>query len=191
MRPGETFSLTEALGPIDAAHGFVEAGAIINGEHSDAWGGGLSQLSTTTFNAAFLAGFKDVEHHPHSEWFARYPEGREATLFTGSLDMQWENDTPYGALVQAWVEGGRLHVRVWGTSYWTVATTTGPRSNVVRPTTVYSQSATCEAQSSGNPGFTVTVTRTVSRDGEVHSDESWTVRYKPQNAVVCGPAPVG
>ena len=111
IRPGETFSLTDALGPIDAAHGFVEAGAIVSGEHTDAWGGGLSQISTTTYNAAFLAGFEDIEHRPHSEWFARYPEGREATIFTGTLDMRWKNNTPYGALVQAWVAGGRVYVR--------------------------------------------------------------------------------
>ena len=142
IRPGETFSLTNALGPIDAAHGFVEAGAIVSGEHTDAWGGGLSQISTTTYNAAFLAGFEDIEHRPHSEWFARYPEGREATIFTGTLDMRWKNNTPYGALVQAWVSGGRVYVRVWGTKYWTVESITSPRSGVVNPTTVYSQSPT-------------------------------------------------
>ncbi|WP_372595428.1 VanW family protein, partial [Actinotalea sp.] len=189
VRPDEIFSLTEELGPIDAEHGFVQAGAIINGEHSDAWGGGLSQVSTTTYNAAYFAGFVDVEHHPHSEWFSRYPEGREATIFTGVLDMQWQNDTPYGALVQAWVADGSLHVRIWGTKYWTVESTTSARSDVVRPTTVYSQSATCSAQSSGNPGFSVTVRRVVSREGEVHSDESWTVRYRPQNQVICGTEP--
>jgi vancomycin resistance protein YoaR len=191
VRPGETFSLTEALGPIDGAHGFVQAGAIVNGEHSDAWGGGLSQLSTTTYNAAFFAGFEDVEHHPHSEWFSRYPEGREATIFTGSLDMRWKNTTPYGALVQAWVEGGRTHVRIWGTKYWEVQESTSGRSGVVSPTTVYSQSPTCEAQSAGNPGFTVTVTRRLLLQGVEQSSESWTVRYKPQNHVVCGPPPAG
>ncbi|HEY3438165.1 MAG TPA: VanW family protein, partial [Actinotalea sp.] len=190
VRPGETFSLTEALGPIDAAHGFVEAGAIVNGEHTDAWGGGLSQISTTTYNAAFLAGFEDVEHHPHSEWFARYPEGREATIFTGQLDMRWKNNTPYGALLQAWVEGGRVYVRVWGTPYWTVETTTGGRSGVVTPTTVYSQSPTCEAQSKGNPGFTVTVSRRLLLQGVEKEKKSWTVRYKPQNQVICGTPPV-
>ena len=189
VRPGETFSLTEALGPIDAAHGFVEAGAIVNGEHRDAWGGGLSQISTTTYNAGYFAGFEDVEHHPHSEWFARYPEGREATIFTGSLDMQWKNNTPYGALVQAFVDGGRVHVKIWSTPYWTVESATGGRSNVVAPTTVYSQTPTCEPQNAGNPGFTVTVTRRVLLEGVEQDKESWTVRYKPQNAVVCGPAP--
>lgn len=189
VRPGETFSLTEALGPIDAAHGFVQAGAIINGEHTDAWGGGLSQVSTTTFNAAFLAGFEDVEHTPHSEWFARYPEGREATIFTGVIDMRWKNDTPYGALMQGWVSGGRAYVRVWSTKYWTVETTTSGRSGVVQPSTVYSQSETCTPQSAGNPGFSVTVYRKIFLGEELKTDEQMSWRYKPQNKVVCGEKP--
>ncbi|MBD7919166.1 VanW family protein [Cellulomonas sp. Sa3CUA2] len=189
VRPGETFSLTEALGPVDAAHGFVQAGAIVNGEHKDAWGGGLSQVSTTTYNAAYFAGFEDVEHTPHSEWFQRYPEGREATIFTGVLDLKWKNNTPYGALVQGYVADGRAHVRIWSTKHFTVETSKSGRSGVVNPTTVYSQSPTCEPQSAGNPGFTVTNTRRVLLNGEVVDTESLTWRYKPQNRVICGTAP--
>ena len=84
---------------------------------------------------------------------------------------------------------GRVYVRVWSTPYYTVETTTSGRSNVVSPTTVYSQSPTCSAQSAGNPGFTVTVTRTVFLEGVQQDHESWTVRYKPQNAIVCGAPP--
>lgn len=189
VRPGEEFDLADALGPLDAAHGYVQAGAIVNGEHTDAWGGGLSQMSTTTYNAAYFAGYELVEHHPHSEWFSRYPEGREATIFTPSINMRWRNNTPYGALVQSWVEGGRVYVRIWSTPYFTVESSTSGRSNVVYPTTVYSQSPTCTPQSAGNQGFTVTVTRRVLLDGVEQDTESWTVRYKPQNAVVCGPPP--
>lgn len=189
IRPGETFSLTDALGPIDAAHGFTTAGAIVNGEHTDAWGGGLSQLSTTMFNAAYEAGMEDVEHKPHSEWFTRYPAGREATLFTGTLDMRWKNTTPYGALVQAWVAEGRTWVRIWGTPYWEVTSESGPKTNVVQPTTVYSQSATCSPQSAGNPGFRITVTRTIKLNGEVVATEPFSWTYRPQNRVVCGPDP--
>ena len=191
VRPGEEFSLTEALGPIDAEHGFVQAGAIVSGQHTDAWGGGLSQISTTTFNAAYFAGFELLEHTPHSEWFSRYPEGREATIFTGVIDLRWANNTPYGALLQAYVEGGRVHVKVWSTPHWTVDSTTSGRSGVVAPTTVYSQSPTCEAQSAGNPGFSVTVTRAVALAGVEASRESWTHRYRPQNRIVCGAEPTG
>jgi len=130
-----------------------------------------------------------VEHHPHSEWFARYPEGREATVFSGTLDLRWKNDTPYGALVQAWVVDGRVHVQIWGTKYWTVETTTSGRSNVRQPTTVYSQTPTCEAQNAGNPGFTVTVVRRVLLNGAVASTQTRTTTYKPQNKIICGPAP--
>lgn len=189
VRPGEEFSLGEALGPVDAARGYVDAGVILKGEHVEALGGGLSQLSTTTFNAAFFAGFDILEHQPHSEWFARYPEGREATIFLPDVDMRWKNNTPYGALVQAWVSGGRTNVAIWSTPYWQVETTTSGRSAVVQPTTVYSQTDTCVPQDPGNPGFRVTVTRTVSRDGEVEAEDSWTTTYRPQNRIVCGPPP--
>lgn len=189
IRPGETFSLTEALGPIDAAHGFVQAGAIVNGEHSDAWGGGLSQLSTTTFNAAYEAGMEDVEHKPHSEWFTRYPAGREATLYTGSIDMKWKNTTPYGVLVQAWTGEGKTWVRLWSTPYFEVVSESGPKTNVVQPTTVYSQSATCSPQSAGNPGFRITVTRTIKLNGEVVATEPFSWTYRAQNRVVCGADP--
>ena len=189
VRPGETFSLTEALGPVDAKHGFIDAGAIVSGEHTQAVGGGLSQVSTTTYNAAFFAGMEDITHQPHSEWFSRYPEGRESTIFTGVIDMAWKNTTPYGALVQGWVADGRAYVRIWGTKYWTVKTTTSARSGVVAPTTVYSESKTCEPSLPGNPGFSVTVTRKIYLKDELKKTESNSWRYKPQNRVVCGAPP--
>lgn len=191
VRPGETFSLGQALSPIDPAHGYIDAGAIVDGDHVQALGGGLSQVSTTTYNAAFFAGFEDVAHTPHSEWFTRYPEGREATIFYPTLDMKWKNNTPYGALLQSWVADNQLHVRIWGTKYWTVTSTTSPRSNVHAPTTVYSQSPNCTPQSAGNPGFTVTVTRQLSLNGEVKESTSRTTTYKPQDTIICGPAPSG
>lgn len=185
--PGETFSLTDALGPITVAAGFREAGVIVEGEHVQGMGGGLSQMSTTTFNAAYFAGFEDVAHTPHSEWFSRYPEGRESTLYTGSIDMKFKNTSPSGALIRSWIADGRLHVAIWGTKYWTVESSTSGRSGVVRPTTVHSSSPTCEPQSAGNPGFSVTVTRTLSLNGAVAETTQKTTRYKPQNAIVCDP----
>ncbi|CAN5154190.1 hypothetical protein BH11ACT1_BH11ACT1_11930 [soil metagenome] len=189
VQPDGTFSLTEALGPVTAANGFIDAGVLVGAEHVQGMGGGLSQVSTTTFNAAYFAGYADIEHHPHTEWFSRYPEGREATIYTGVLDMKWKNTTPYGALVQAWVADNQVHVRIWSTKYWTVETSTSARSNVTAPTTVYSQTPTCVASSAGNPGFKVTTTRTLSLDGVVKETKSFTWTYKPQNKIICGPAP--
>jgi vancomycin resistance protein YoaR len=191
VRPGETFSLLDALGPITPAAGFNESGVVVEGFVSRAVGGGLSQLATTTYNAAYFAGMEDVFHQTHSRWFDRYPEGREATIFTPSVDLTWRNNTEYGVLVQAWVAGNRTWVALWSTKYWDVRSVTGPRYNITRPTTVYNTSDDCTPESGGSPGFTVQVTRTVSRAGEVVENRTLTTRYQPWNRVVCGPPPRG
>lgn len=188
--PGETFSLIEALGPIDAAHGYVESGVVVNGFADTAMGGGLSQMSTTMFNAAFEAGMEDVTHTPHSRYFDRYPEGREATMFAPSLDMKWRNNTPYGVLVQSWIDD-EAHVALWSTKYWDTKITTGPRTGITAPKKVYNNSPNCTPESGGTSGFTVTVQRIVSKDGERNDEysRSYTHTYQPWNNVVCGEKP--
>ncbi len=189
IKPGETFSLIEALGPITAERGFVSSGVVVDGLESTGMGGGLSQVSTTVFNAAYFAGMDLDEFQTHSHHYPRYPEGREATLYTPSVDLRWTNTTPYGALVQAWVAGGEFHVRLWGTKHFDVASHTSDRYNFTQPSTVYNTASTCVPHNSPEPGFTVTVTRTVSLDGAEVDRESWTTRYIPWDRVVCGSPP--
>lgn len=185
LRPGEEFSLLETLGPITREAGYHSALVIVNGEYVQGTGGGLSQLATTVYNAAFFAGLEDVEHQPHSYYISRYPEGREATIYEGAIDLKFRNNTPYGVLLQSWVGGGEIHVAVWSTPYWEVKTSTSGRSNVVAPKTIRSSSPTCTPQSAGPPGFSVTVTRQLLLDGEVVKTERNSWRYRPQDAVVC------
>jgi vancomycin resistance protein YoaR len=186
VKPGETFSLLDTLSPIDASNGYYSAGVVSNGVHTDAVGGGLSQMATTTYNAGFFAGFEDVTHRPHSYWFSRYPAGREATIYVGSIDMQFKNDTPYGAVMQAWVGGGQLHVRVWSTRYYDeVKTWSSGKTNVVPATVVTKSGAQCENYPKGNDGFRITNFRQVFRDGEKVKDESFAWTYKPDNGITC------
>lgn len=189
VKPGETFSLIKALGPITESRGFVSSGVVEDGFATTALGGGLSQLSTTTFNAAYFAGMDLVEHKPHSRWFSRYPEGREATMWAPSVDMKFRNSTPYGVLVQAWVAEGRVWVRFWSSPYFEVRTETSARYNITQPQTVYNSNPDCVPESGGQPGFTVRVTRWRYLDGALHDTESWTWTYQPWNRVVCGTAP--
>jgi len=189
VRPDEVFSLNETIGPITAENGYFNAGVVVNGVIQEGIGGGLSQMGTTMFNAAYFAGFEDVEHRPHTYWFSRYPEGREATVYEGVLDVKWKNTTPYGALLRSYVEGNRFYVEVWGTKHFEVQTALSGRSHITAPTTRYSQDAGCIAQSAGNPGFQVTNTRTLLLDGEEVEKTSFTWRYNPQDAIVCGPRP--
>lgn len=193
IRPGEVFDLTEVIGPITAANGYQAAHIISNGQIVDGIGGGLSQMSTTTYNAGFFAGMVDLEHRPHSYWFDRYPEGRESTLAVGQINMRWRNDSPYGVLMQSYIADGKLHVVAWSTPYYTVTDSTSARSDVVAATIEHKSGAGCVAQSRGNSGFSVTVYRkvAVAATGEVVIDESNTWRYRPQNGVVCDAPPEG
>ncbi|WP_124039103.1 VanW family protein [Neoactinobaculum massilliense] len=185
VKPGEQFSLLTALGPITAENGFVSSGVVSDGFNDVAMGGGLSQLSTNTFNVGYLAGMVDVSHKPHSKHFSRYPMGREATLWEGSIDMIWKNRTPYGAVIDAYVENGQVVTKLWSTKYFDVDTSTSAPRNYVQATTVTGTGATCKPQSAGGPGFTVTVRRTVKLNGKVVEDSSYDWTYQPVNGRVC------
>ncbi|WP_127129663.1 VanW family protein [Georgenia sp. SYP-B2076] len=189
VMPGEEFSLLKALGPITAENGFVSSGVVEDGFSTTALGGGLSQLSTNTFNVGYLAGMDDVTHQPHSRWFDRYPAGREATLWEPSVDMIWRNNTDYGILVHAWVTSDAVHTRLWSTKVWDVKTTTSAHYNITKPTTVYNPAEECVSESGGKNGFTVTVNRQRFRDGALVDDKDMSWTYRPWHRVVCGQAP--
>ena len=93
--------LNGVVGERTRENGFTEGFIISNGVFKEDLGGGVSQMATTTFNAMFFAGLKDLEHKPHSFYIDRYPVGREATVAWPTVDLKFENDTPYGVLIQA------------------------------------------------------------------------------------------
>ena len=187
VMPGGEFSLTEALGPIDEEHGFASAGVVTNGQHTDAMGGGLSQVATTVFNAGFEAGMDDVEHTPHNYWFTRYPAGREATLWTGNLDVKFGNSTPTAVLVQAWAADGEVHVRLWGTPYYQVSIDNGTPYNYRAYQTQRQSGGNCVPYEGGAQGFDITVTRSRTKpDGQKLPDDVLSTSYDSDNPIVCG-----
>jgi vancomycin resistance protein YoaR len=185
VKPGETFSLLEALAPITLENGYFDAGVVENGEHVEAVGGGLSQMATTTFNAGFFAGYEDVEHHAHSYWFQRYPPGREATIYVGAKDMKFTNDTPYGAVMESYVSGGELWVRIWSTEHYRVEESNTGKQNIVPTTVVHDSSADCEPYPGGEDGFSIGITRRVYLGDELVKENSFNHSYNPDNPVVC------
>lgn len=189
IMPGDQFSLLDALSPISTSNGYVSSGVVENGFESDAVGGGLSQVSTTTFNAAFESGLTDITHQPHSRWFSRYPEGREATLWEPSIDMVFENNTGYGVLIQAYVTDSNVVVKMWGTDVFDVSISTGDRYDFTSPRTVYNTSPSCTPEGGGQSGFSVQVTRTVKKGDEVVEQRTYTHTYSAWNRVVCGSPP--
>ncbi|WP_432498213.1 VanW family protein [Kineococcus auxinigenes] len=189
LRPGEEFSMNDTVGERTPARGYNRAGVISNGRLVEDYGGGVSQLSTTLFNAVFFAGLDEIEHKPHSFYISRYPEGREATIDWRSIDNRFRNDSGHGVYITAGISGNQLTVSMYGTKRWEVQALKSARSNVRTPRTIYDTSSNCSPQSS-NTGFDVTVTRVMTPvGGGAEQRESWTTRYNAQNRVVCGPDP--
>lgn len=186
IKPGEQFHLGDQLGPVDAEHGFVSSGVVANGFNSTAMGGGLSQLSTNMFNIGYRAGMEDVYHRPHTKYFSRYPAGLEATLWGEQVPMIWENNTPYGVLVESWVADGQVHSRLWSTKYWDVEVWQSDRFAFTNPETRTNPASDCVPSPAGAGGFSITVGRNVHLNGELESKDQYTWTYEPVHAVTCG-----
>ena len=194
LLPGETFSLNDLVGERTAANGFAEGWTIDAGRLREDFGGGVSQVATTTYHAALKAGLEDVYHQPHSIYFDRYPVGQEATVSWGDFDMSFRNDTPYGVLVETQFSPsgpgpGSLTVKIWSTAHYRVETSVSARSNPTDPQTIYDTGDECMAQD-GWQGFSITSYRKVwTPDGELVKDESYPWTYRPNPTVICGPDP--
>ena len=116
VAPGARFSFNETTGERNAAKGFEEAPVIINGELESGIGGGVCQVSTTVFNAAFEAGLSIERRTNHALYISHYPLGRDATVNYPDLDLVFRNDTEHWLLLRAFVSPGSLTVNLYGTS---------------------------------------------------------------------------
>jgi vancomycin resistance protein YoaR len=115
IAPGATFSFNEATGARTAAKGFKEAPVIINGELKTGLGGGVCQVSTTVFNAAYEAGLPIVSRTNHALYISHYPQGRDATVNYPDVDLKFVNDTGHWLLLRTWVGSSSLTVALYGT----------------------------------------------------------------------------
>ncbi|MGW0517822.1 VanW family protein [Crossiella sp. NPDC003009] len=193
VKPGETFSLNARTGPRNESTGYVEAGILEHGLPGRGVGGGVSQMATTLYNAAYYAGMVDVEHKEHSNYISRYPAGREATVFQGPsgqslIDVKFKNDTKTGIYIQTIWTNGSIAVQLWGTKTYEVQGQEGQRTNVTQPATRHVTDKPDCKPSGGLEGFTITDTRTIKdlASGKTRTERR-TVTYKAQDKIVCGP----
>ncbi len=114
MAPGGTFSLNDAIGERTVERGFRSAPVIIGNEFAEEVGGGTSQVATTAFNAAWEAGLRITERHPHSLYISRYQLGRDATVYWPALDLKFVNDTKKWVLVKGFAEGDGISIAIYG-----------------------------------------------------------------------------
>jgi vancomycin resistance protein YoaR len=116
IAPGEEFSFNKTTGDRNASKGFLEAPVIINGELQSGLGGGVCQVSTTVFNAAYEAGLKITARTNHALYISHYPLGRDATVNYPDTDLRFVNDTDHWLLLRTFVGSYSLTVNLYGTS---------------------------------------------------------------------------
>ncbi|BBH67373.1 vanomycin resistance protein VanB [Actinoplanes sp. OR16] len=188
--PGETFSLNKHTGERSYKQGYKDAPVILGGKLTPGVGGGVSQFTTTLFNATYYAGLKDVEHKPHSYYFDRYPAVIESTIFYPDLDFKFKNDSPYGVLLDTSWTSNSITVSVWSTKVWDKVTTEwSKRRNVTSPRTITLPAGPSCIATGGLPGFTQDAFRLFHRDGEVVKREKFTWKYDAEPNYICGGTP--
>jgi len=182
--PGGQFSMNGILGKRTPEKGYVKAGIISGGRSTSAYGGGISQVSTTIFNAAFFSGMQLDEWTPHYYYISRYPEGREATISWPDLHNKFTNTTDGGVRIEVITTNTSMTVNFWGTKKYDVTATKSERYDFVQPKKYTDDDPDCLDQSPV-VGFKVNVGRIVKEGGKVVKTEKFTTNYRPEDDVTC------
>lgn len=102
IKKGEEFSFNNTIGPMDESHGFKEAvGFDTKGNKIKVPGGGMCQISSTLYNVALIANLEITERHPHSRRVYYVPKDKDATVYYGSLDLKFKNNTNHDLKIVA------------------------------------------------------------------------------------------
>lgn len=190
--PDAIFSFNEHIGPITTAAGFTESAIIWGDRTAVGVGGGVCQVSTTIFRAAFTSGLPIVERYNHGYVVSWYGQpGLDATIYSPFVDFKFRNDTSAYLLLQPDLdsEKGTLTVNLYGTKPDRTVTISDPViSQVVDPPEpVYLQDSSLapgkqRLVESEKLGVTVAVERHIEEGGKLHTETLHSV-YRPWRAV--------
>ncbi len=134
IKPGGEFSFNKWLGTVDDTTGYLPELVIKNGTLIPEFGGGLCQVSTTLFRAVAASGLPIIERHAHSIPVHYYnPQGFDATIYPGSADFRFKNDTGSYILIESEVKGLKISFELYGTTDNRQVKIDGPNRYDVKP----------------------------------------------------------
>jgi vancomycin resistance protein YoaR len=190
--PGGIFSFNEFVEDVSAANGFEDSLIIWGDRTAVGIGGGVCQVSTTIFRAAYFAGLPIVERYNHGyvvDWYGE--PGLDATIFTPSVDFRFRNDTGAYLLMQPEMDaaGGALTINLYGTKPDRQVIVGAPVQSDITPAPapLYSVDDTLAPGQRkqvdwAKQGMTVTVQRTIIEGGNTRT-ETLVSKYQPWRAV--------
>ena len=102
IHSGETFSFNKVVGKPTAERGYQEASVIIDHKTETGIGGGNCQVSSTLYNAVLaVPSLVITERHEHGKDVTYVPEGKDAAVSYGSLDLKFRNDSGSDIRIEA------------------------------------------------------------------------------------------
>lgn len=193
VAPGAEFSFNKNVGDVIAGNGFIDALVIAGDRTAVGIGGGVCQVSTTAFRAAYTGGFPIVERWAHGYvvgWYGK--PGMDASIFTPSVDFRFLNDTGHYILVKSsWSTAkGTITFSIYGTKPDRTVEISEPviSNRQPAPAPSYQEDASLKAGQIkqvdwAKEGLDAVVTRTVRYgDGAVKQDKLVS-KYRPWQAV--------
>jgi vancomycin resistance protein YoaR len=200
--PGAEFSMGEVLGDVSLDTGFAEALIIFGDRTIKGVGGGVCQVSTTLFRTVFFGGFQIDERYAHAYRVYYYEQvnasgaintnyaGLDATVYVPLVDFKFTNDTEYWLLMETYVTNTSLTWKFYSTSDGRTVEweTTGLTNKEEPPKPLYEENKNLKKGEIRQvdwsvEGADVTVTRTVTRNGEVIHQDVFVTHYAPWRAV--------
>jgi vancomycin resistance protein YoaR len=187
LKPGEIFSMNETIKERTTKNGYVKGIYIGEGGRFDfGLGGGVSIITSATWNAAFYAGLERIEQRAHSVHIARYPAGLEATVSWPRLDLKFRNNTNNNVLIKALPERDGITISMYGTKIYDRVTSRfgepyALNNNIDR---VISYDPNCLEQEA-SPGFRINVTREFWKDNTIVETENLLTSYRPSDSIIC------
>ena len=191
--PGATFSFLTALGPITKENGYKEGLTIVGDATVPGIGGGVCQVSTTLFRAAFYAGLPIVERHQHAYRVGYYeqdgsPVGFDAAVYDPGVDLRFKNDTGTAILIQSAFDAANstLSFRLYGTGTGRDVKLTPARANEVKagprlpdvPDATLPKGTQKQLEWKAD-GVDATIRRTVLQGAQTLLSDSFFSRYAP------------
>lgn len=104
--PAAEFSFLHYLGPVNASTGYAESWIIFGDRTLLGAGGGVCQVSTTCFRAAFWGGYPITARSAHAYRVSWYepPLGLDAAVFAPTTDMRFRNDDTWPLLIMTSID---------------------------------------------------------------------------------------
>jgi vancomycin resistance protein YoaR len=196
VAPGETLSMAKILGDISLDTGYAEALIIYGDSTIEGVGGGVCQVSTTLFRAAFFGGYPIVERHPHAYrvgYYERGPNspgpGLDATVFVPVVDFKFTNDRSAWLLLETYIYGDQLLWKFYSAPDGRQVDWTKTESNKTKaPDPLYKENPDLKKGEIHQiewqaDGLDVTVERTVIRDDQILYEDRIITNYEPWRAV--------